>query len=158
MPLICGCGKDVASVCALHDRLRTAMLSGKALTRSSIPMPRLQALAPAKVNLTLRVLARRADNNHDLTSLVAFAAIGDRLELEPGARLELSVHGPTAVAAGAGSDNLVLVTARAAASRIEKLKLGRFELEKQIPVGAGFGGGRRCGGSAAVIAGRTVSN
>lgn len=104
-------------------------------------MPRLQTLAPAKVNLTLRVLARRADNNHDLTSLVAFAEIGDRLELEPGAGLELSVHGPTAAAAGAGSDNLVLVAARAAASRIEKLKLGRFELEKQIPVGAGFGGG-----------------
>ncbi len=146
MPLICGCGKDMcdkdmASVCALHDRQRTAMLSGKALTRSTIPMSRLQALAPAKVNLTLRVLARRADNTHDLTSLVAFAAIGDRLELEPGAGLELSVHGPTAAAAGAGSDNLVLVAARAAASRIERLKLGRFELEKQIPVGAGFGGG-----------------
>ena len=60
------------------------------------PMPRLQTLAAAKVNLTLRVLARRADNNHDLTSLVAFAAIGDRLELDPGSGLELSVHGPTA--------------------------------------------------------------
>lgn len=126
MPLICGCGKDVAS----------------------IPMPRLQTLAPAKVNLTLRVLARRADNNHDLTSLVAFAAIGDRLELEPGAGLELAVHGPTAAAAGSGPDNLVLVAARAAASRIEKLKLGRFELEKQIPVGAGFGGGSADAGAA----------
>lgn len=111
-------------------------------------MPRLQTLAPAKVNLTLRVLARRADNNHDLTSLVAFAAIGDRLEFEPGAGLELSMHGPTAAAAGAGSDNLVLVAARAAASRIEKLKLGRFELEKQIPVGAGFGGGSADAGAA----------
>ena len=126
MPPICGCGKDVAS----------------------IRMPRLQALAPAKVNLTLRVLARRPDRTHDLTSLVAFATIGDRLELEPGAGLELAVHGPTAAAAGAGPDNLVLIAARAAASRIEKLKLGRFELEKQIPVGAGFGGGSADAGAA----------
>ncbi|HEY2243744.1 MAG TPA: 4-(cytidine 5'-diphospho)-2-C-methyl-D-erythritol kinase, partial [Xanthobacteraceae bacterium] len=40
--------------------------------------------APAKVNLTLRVLGRRADGYHDIESLVAFADVGDRLSLTPG--------------------------------------------------------------------------
>ena len=34
--------------------------------------------APAKINLTLRVLGRRGDGNHDLESLVAFADLADR--------------------------------------------------------------------------------
>ena len=42
--------------------------------------------APAKVNLTLRVLGRRADGYHDLESLVVFADVGDRLALCRAAR------------------------------------------------------------------------
>src|SRR4051794_29103887 len=56
--------------------------------------------APAKVNLTLRVLGRRADGYHSLDSLVAFADIGDRLSLVPGATLSLTVRGRNAKAAG----------------------------------------------------------
>src|SRR6266849_1736872 len=40
--------------------------------------------APAKVNLTLRVLGRRADGYHDIESLVAFAGVGDALTFAPG--------------------------------------------------------------------------
>ena len=47
--------------------------------------------APAKVNLTLRVLGRRADGYHDIESLVAFADVGDQLALTPGDALTLSV-------------------------------------------------------------------
>jgi 4-diphosphocytidyl-2-C-methyl-D-erythritol kinase len=97
--------------------------------------------APAKVNLTLRVVGRRADGRHDLASLVAFAAIGDELALTPGPALEFAIRGPTAASAGRDADNLVLVAARALADRIAGLKLGRFELMKRLPVGAGLGGG-----------------
>src|SRR5215472_2960863 len=97
--------------------------------------------APAKVNLTLRVLGRRADGYHDIESLVAFAGVGDALTFTPSGALALAVGGPTAAAAGDVADNLVLKAARALGERVEGLKLGRFTLSKRLPVSAGLGGG-----------------
>jgi 4-diphosphocytidyl-2-C-methyl-D-erythritol kinase len=101
----------------------------------------LAALAPAKVNLTLRIVGRRADGYHDIESLVAFAPFGDRLSLRIGAKLDIAVSGPTAGQAGAAADNLVLRAARALAESIDGIKLGRFGLTKRLPAGAGLGGG-----------------
>ncbi len=97
--------------------------------------------APAKINLTLRVVGRRADGYHDLVSLVVFAGIGDALTLAPARMLALAVGGPTAAAAGSLNDNLVLKAARALAEQVEGLKIGRFSLAKRLPVAAGLGGG-----------------
>ena len=97
--------------------------------------------APAKINLTLRVLGRRADGYHELESLVAFAGVGDALTFAPGGALTLAVSGPTAQAAGDNADNLVLKAARALAGRIAGLTLGCFALSKRLPVAAGLGGG-----------------
>jgi 4-diphosphocytidyl-2-C-methyl-D-erythritol kinase len=97
--------------------------------------------APAKVNLTLRVLGRRADGYHELESLVAFAGVGDALTFVPGDALTLIVSGPTAPAAADSADNLVLKAARALAERTAGLTLGRFALSKRLPVAAGLGGG-----------------
>jgi 4-diphosphocytidyl-2-C-methyl-D-erythritol kinase len=97
--------------------------------------------ATAKVNLTLRVLGRRADGYHDIESLVAFARESDSLSLAPGGDLALTVRGPTASAAGAEADNLVLKAARALAAQVDGLRLGSFTLDKHLPVAAGLGGG-----------------
>jgi 4-diphosphocytidyl-2-C-methyl-D-erythritol kinase len=97
--------------------------------------------APAKVNLTLGVLGRRADGWHELDSVVAFAGCGDWLAFEPADALSLTIDGPTAAAAGPTDDNLVLRAARALAERIPRLALGRFHLLKLLPVAAGLGGG-----------------
>jgi 4-diphosphocytidyl-2-C-methyl-D-erythritol kinase len=97
--------------------------------------------APAKVNLTLRVLGRRADGYHDIESLVVFAGVGDELSFTPGAEFALTVAGPTADAAGDIADNLVVKAARALADRVEGLKVGSFALSKRLPVAAGLGGG-----------------
>src|SRR5579871_2422928 len=99
------------------------------------------ALAPAKINLTLRISGRRADGFHELESLVAFAPFGDRLTFLPGGPLHLDVSGPMAEGAGPLADNLVLRAARALAERIDGLRLGRFTLHKELPAGAGLGGG-----------------
>jgi 4-diphosphocytidyl-2-C-methyl-D-erythritol kinase len=97
--------------------------------------------APAKVNLTLRVLGRRSDGYHDIESLVSFARLGDRLRFAPGGALALTVRGPSAAQAGDDADNLVRKAARALAARIPGIGLGTFDLEKQLPVAAGLGGG-----------------
>ena len=63
----------------------------------------LVASAPAKVNLTLRVIGRRADGYHDIESVVAFAGLCDRLSLTPTDELALAVVGPGAAQIGAES-------------------------------------------------------
>ncbi|MDC7784510.1 4-(cytidine 5'-diphospho)-2-C-methyl-D-erythritol kinase [Rhodoplanes sp. TEM] len=101
----------------------------------------LEDTAPAKVNLTLRILGRRADGYHELESLVTFTSLGDRLTLAPGTPARLDVSGPTAVQAGPVADNLVLKAARLLAERVPDLALGAFDLVKRLPAGGGLGGG-----------------
>ena len=97
--------------------------------------------APAKINLSLHIVGRRADGFHDLESLVAFTASGDGLSLDLNAPLSLVVDGPTAGNAGALHDNLVLRAARALSAHVPHLKTGCFHLTKRLPVAAGIGGG-----------------
>ena len=99
------------------------------------------ARAPAKINLTLRVIRRRADGYHELESLVAFAGLCDWVGFEPAPNLALEVLGPRALDAGPIGDNLVLRAARALAALIPGLRLGRFRLIKRLPAAAGLGGG-----------------
>jgi 4-diphosphocytidyl-2-C-methyl-D-erythritol kinase len=93
----------------------------------------------AKLNLTLEVRGRRANGFHELRSLVAFAGLGDEVELEPHGALELQVEGPFAHALG--GDNLILKAAKTALHMVPNLRLGRFRLVKLLPVAAGLGGG-----------------
>ena len=104
-------------------------------------MPTLVEEGRAKVNLSLRVVGRRADGYHDLESVVAFADCADRLTLEPGGELKLATTGPLAAACGDTSDNLVFKVAKLLAEAVPNLKLGAFALDKVLPVAAGIGGG-----------------
>ena len=91
--------------------------------------------ARAKLNLALHVTGRRADGYHLLDSLVAFAALGDTVALQPGP-LSLTVEGPFAGALAAeGEDNLCLRAARAIGGA------ARIRLTKVLPVASGIGGG-----------------
>jgi 4-diphosphocytidyl-2-C-methyl-D-erythritol kinase len=104
-------------------------------------MPALVEEGRAKVNLSLRVVGRRADGYHDLESVVAFADCADQLTLEPGGELKLVTTGPLAAACGDTADNLVVKAARLLAEAVPNLKLGAFALDKVLPVAAGIGGG-----------------
>lgn len=107
-----------------------------------MPTASLSAQAPAKINLTLHVLGRRAeDGYHVLESLVAFAGVADALTFRPGADLTLTVSGPTAGPAGPADDNLVVKAVRALERHVPGLTLGAFHLVKRLPVAAGIGGG-----------------
>jgi 4-diphosphocytidyl-2-C-methyl-D-erythritol kinase len=98
--------------------------------------------ARAKVNLTLRVLGRRADGYHDLASLVVFADCADRLTLDAGPELSLTMRGLGGSDCGATADNLVLKAARLLAERVPGLQVGAFTLDKRLPVAESAAGRR----------------
>ncbi len=96
--------------------------------------------APAKVNLYLHVLGRRADGLHLLDSLVVFVGIADSLSARPARDLTLAIDGPFADRLDAAEDNLVLRAAR----RLRSLGGdggAAIRLTKHLPVAAGIGGG-----------------
>lgn len=104
------------------------------------------ARAPAKVNLWLNVVGKRAPvggsgGYHLLDSLVAFADLADTLEASPSGDLSLSVDGPQAGNLGDEADNLVLKAARALAAKAGVAPRAALKLTKNIPMAAGLGGG-----------------
>ena len=103
--------------------------------------PELAEAAPAKVNLHLHVLGRRADGYHLLDSLVAFAGAADLLRYRPGGALALQLDGPEAAALAVEADNLVLRAARLLAAEAGLAPHGTLRLTKCLPVASGIGGG-----------------
>ena len=97
--------------------------------------------APAKLNLFLHILGRRADGYHRIESLVVFTDLADTLAIEPAATLSLQVDGAFATMAGDDAQNLVLKAARALQGATGCSAGARITLTKHIPVGAGLGGG-----------------
>jgi 4-diphosphocytidyl-2-C-methyl-D-erythritol kinase len=98
--------------------------------------------APAKLNLYLHVVGRRADGYHLLDSLVAFAAPADDIVAEPAPALSLSVRGPYAAALGdAAPDNLVWRAAERLAAQAGRSAAAALTLTKNLPVASGIGGG-----------------
>lgn len=95
----------------------------------------IKAFAPAKVNLTLHVTGQRADGYHLLDSLVVFADVGDRLWFDPAPQMQIEVCGPFTMGIPTDARNLVWQAAQLAGWT------GKITLEKNLPHGAGIGGG-----------------
>ncbi len=95
--------------------------------------------APAKVNLILRVGARRADGYHNVDTLFAGVGLCDHLRVDRAARgIALQVTGADL---GDPRDNLVYRAARAYLRARGRRDGVAIRLEKRIPVGGGLGGG-----------------
>ena len=117
----------------------------------SVPSGQSIALAaPAKLNLSLAVLARRADGYHDLESLMVGVSLADSITVratdEPGIRLRMSYGSRLAGTALArdvptSPDNLVVRAAEALAAAAGVERGLDIDLVKQVPAGAGLGGG-----------------
>ena len=101
----------------------------------------MQILAPAKINLSLRILGRRNDGFHELDTLIAPISLYDEIRIDkgrPGKVIEFRCDDPSVAK---GDDNLAV---RAAKAFFETTKIEpavSIELRKKIPHGAGLGGG-----------------
>jgi 4-diphosphocytidyl-2-C-methyl-D-erythritol kinase len=98
--------------------------------------------APAKINLTLQVVGRRADGYHLLDSLVAFTEYGDTIAVDAADDLNLRLDGPFGtILVGDPAENLVLRAARLLAEHAGIEPRAAITLTKRLPVASGIGGG-----------------
>lgn len=104
----------------------------------------LEARAPAKVNLGLRIRALREDGYHELESVFVPLDLADRLALRVTAsaapRVSLVLSGQDS-GVPPGEPNLAVRAARAFLAEATLSQSVEIFLEKRIPVGAGLGGG-----------------
>jgi 4-diphosphocytidyl-2-C-methyl-D-erythritol kinase len=102
---------------------------------------RLVTVAPAKVNLVLRVGPLRADGYHDIDSLMVPLDLGDPVDVRIGARpgpVSCRVPGRPELD---GPGNLAARAAEGFRARFGVDRAIEIAIEKRVPVTAGLGGG-----------------
>jgi 4-diphosphocytidyl-2-C-methyl-D-erythritol kinase len=101
----------------------------------------MQVMAPAKINLSLRVLGRRSDGFHEIETFIAPISLCDEIKIYRRLgkqKIAFSCDDPLVPK---GEDNIVV---RAANVFFEETKVSSgvsIVLKKRIPHGAGLGGG-----------------
>ena len=112
--------------------------------------PSISFKTPAKVNLGLHILGKREDGFHELETLFQMVNWCDEIKIECLSRgLELVCNQPDIPT---DKDNLVIRAAHILQTRYpERCKGARIHLNKNIPHGAGLGGGS--GNAAGVLLG-----
>jgi len=101
----------------------------------------MQVMAPAKINLSLRVLGRRSDGFHEIETLMAPISLCDEIEIEQRSCKQQIAFRCDDPSVPKGEDNVVV---RAANVFFEETKITggiSIVLKKRIPHGAGLGGG-----------------
>ena len=95
---------------------------------------------PAKINLCLRILGLRADGYHEVITWMQQISLYDEVRIEPGGK-RILVYADRDDVPG-GRENIVHRAARALRESSGREALGaRIYLKKNIPAGAGLGGG-----------------
>src|ERR1700694_5849960 len=95
--------------------------------------------APAKVNLFLEVLAKRADGYHEIATLMVAVSLYDTLEFKEDCSGQIQLHAdhPTL---STGSDNLIRRAAELIRQRTGCQRGAAIRLVKRIPLAAGLAG------------------
>ncbi|PIR31571.1 MAG: 4-(cytidine 5'-diphospho)-2-C-methyl-D-erythritol kinase [Alphaproteobacteria bacterium CG11_big_fil_rev_8_21_14_0_20_44_7] len=99
--------------------------------------------AHAKLNLFLEITGKRADGYHELQSLAVFLDIADEISARPAS--EISLTGSDI------EDNIILRAAHAIKTRYGINAGIEFTLTKNIPLGAGLGGGSADAAAALIL-------
>lgn len=92
--------------------------------------------APAKLNLTFQIVAKREDGYHDILSVMQTVDIFDYLTIEKAAGYSL-----TGAQVSTVSESLVTRAVRAVEHAVGRSLPVSIKLDKVIPIGAGLGGG-----------------
>ncbi len=100
-----------------------------------------EEFAPAKINLALHVTGQRSDGYHLIETIVAFADVGDRLTVQDAQSDAFSICGPFASSLSDDSGNLVLDALDALRTDARSSRSVSIQLEKNLPVASGIGGG-----------------
>jgi len=101
----------------------------------------MQVIAPAKINLSLRVLGRRSDGFHEIETFIAPISLCDEIKIEQRSGKQEIAFRCDDPSVPKGEDNIVV---RAANTFFEETKITSgisIVLKKAIPHGAGLGGG-----------------
>jgi 4-diphosphocytidyl-2-C-methyl-D-erythritol kinase len=108
----------------------------------------IRLVAPAKVNLTLEVLARREDGYHELRSVFATIDLADRVRVAAARRLDVEVRpDPLGPDAPHGAE-LTARAVHALAAAAGRTAAAHVRVAKRIPVAGGLGGGSSDAGAA----------
>ncbi|MBU1860343.1 MAG: 4-(cytidine 5'-diphospho)-2-C-methyl-D-erythritol kinase [Gammaproteobacteria bacterium] len=95
--------------------------------------------APAKLNLMLHILGRRADGYHELQTLFQFLDFGDELGFAVRQDGQIHLHTPIE---GVPHDSNLIVRAARLLQQQSGCNLGAdIWLDKRLPMGGGIGGG-----------------
>jgi 4-diphosphocytidyl-2-C-methyl-D-erythritol kinase len=101
-------------------------------------------VAPAKLNVFLRVLGARDDGYHGLESLVLPLSLADEVTVTEAEKLDVIVDAEIELSEGldAGGMNLSLMAALALAEACDgPVRGAEIRIAKRIPIAAGLGGG-----------------
>ena len=101
----------------------------------------MQAFAPAKINLSFEIKGRREDGFHEIETLMAPISLADRLTIERSQATNGIQFSCDDSSLPSGDDNLVVRAARLFRQRTQSREGIEIVLEKNIPHGAGLGGG-----------------
>jgi 4-diphosphocytidyl-2-C-methyl-D-erythritol kinase len=100
----------------------------------------MQVLAPAKINLSLKILGRRNDGYHELETLISPISLFDEIRIDKGPAKGISFRCDDP-SVPQNDDNLVVLAAKIFFKTIKIDPSISIELKKKIPHGAGLGGG-----------------
>ena len=118
----------------MHDNTTNTVSQylGKDSAQLSLP-------APAKLNLMLHIVGRRADGYHLLETLFQFLDYADTLHFTARKDGQIVLHTP--VDGVAHEDNLIVRAARLLQQSSQSSLGADIWLDKKLPVGGGIGGG-----------------
>jgi 4-diphosphocytidyl-2-C-methyl-D-erythritol kinase len=93
--------------------------------------------SPAKINLSLDILKKRSDGYHDIESNFQFIDWGDKLEIKPSKKLKVQVNNFSI----SEKENLVTKAVRKLELISDCALNFSINIDKNIPLGSGLGGG-----------------